>query len=110
MGRYVRMMARPGQGGALADAMLRVAEGLRSAVGCELYVVNASADEEDTVWITEVWADEESSDRALGGELGQAGIGAVWELLAEPPELVTLTPLGGPGLPAPTVANDTPGA
>jgi quinol monooxygenase YgiN len=99
VGRYVRMVARPGQGAALADTLLRVADGLRDAPGCELYLVNASADEQDTVWVTEVWSDAEASDRALSGELGQAGIGDVLELLDGPPELVDLTPLGGTGLP-----------
>lgn len=99
VGRYVRMVARPGQGGALADTLLRVADGLRAAAGCELYLVNAAADEDDTVWVTEVWADEDASDRALSGELGEVGIGDVLELLAGPPELVELIPLGGAGLP-----------
>jgi quinol monooxygenase YgiN len=98
VGRYVRMVARPGQGGALAATLLRVAEGLRAAPGCELYVINAAADEPDTVWVTEVWADEAASDHALSSGLGEVGIGEVLELLAGPPELVDLTPLGGPGL------------
>ena len=83
----------------LAGTLLRVAEGLRTAPGCELYVVNLSADEPDTVWVTEVWTDEDASDRALSGDLGEVGIGEVVALLAGPPELVELTPLGGPGLP-----------
>jgi len=98
VGRYVRMVAHPGRGAALADTLLRVADGLRDTPGCELYLVNASADEADTVWVTEVWADAESSDRALSGELGEVGIGEVLDLLAGPPELVDLTPLGGAGL------------
>lgn len=99
VGRYVRMVAQPGCGPALADTLLRVADGLRDAPGCELYVINTSPDETDTVWVTEVWADEAASDRALSGELGEVGIGDVLELLAGPPELVDLTPLGGAGLP-----------
>lgn len=99
IGRYVRMHAREGQGGALAETLLRVADGLRDAPGCEMYVINAAADEPDTVWVTEVWSDAEASDRALSGELGRAGIGDVLALLAGPPELVELTPLGGAGLP-----------
>jgi quinol monooxygenase YgiN len=95
------MVARPGQGSVLAGTLLRVAEGFRAAAGCELYVINLSADEPDTVWVTEVWADEDASDRALSGDLGEVGISQVIELLAGPPELVDLTPLGGPGLPAP---------
>jgi len=98
IGRYVRMVARPGQGSVLANALLRIAEALRASPGCELYVVNLSADEPDTVWVTEVWTDEDASDRALSGDLGEAGIGDVIALLAGPPELVDLTPLGGPGL------------
>jgi quinol monooxygenase YgiN len=93
------MEALPGKGSVLAGKLLAVAEGMRGAPGCELYVVNLSADEPDIVWVTEVWADQAASDRALSGDLGEAGIGEVIELLAGPPELVDLTPLGGPGLP-----------
>ncbi|HEX8518559.1 MAG TPA: antibiotic biosynthesis monooxygenase [Pseudonocardia sp.] len=100
IGRYVRMVAVPGKGSVLAGALLRVAEGLRDTPGCELYVVNLTADEPDVVWVTEVWSDADASDRALSGDLGEVGIGEVVGLLAGPPELVELTPLGGPGLPA----------
>ncbi len=93
------MSALPGKGSVLAGKLLKVAESMRGAPCCELYVVNLSADEPDTVWVTEVWADEAASDRALSGDLGEAGIGEVIGLLAGPPELVDLTPLGGPGLP-----------
>jgi quinol monooxygenase YgiN len=99
IGRYVRMVAQPGRGAALADTLLRVATSLRDTPGCELYLVNLSADEPDTVWVTEVWADEAASDRALSSDLGEVGIGEVLELLAGPPELVDLRPLGGTGLP-----------
>jgi quinol monooxygenase YgiN len=98
IGRYVRMVAQPGQGGALAGVLLDVAVSLRTAPGCELYVVNRSADEPDTVWVTEVWSNADASDRALSDDLGQAGIGDVLGLLAGPPELVDLRPLGGIGL------------
>ena len=98
VGRYVRMVAQPDRGPELADKLLRVAGGLRDAPGCELYVINLSADEPDTVWVTEVWANAEASDQALSRDLGEVGIGEVLELLAGPPELVDLTPLGGAGL------------
>jgi quinol monooxygenase YgiN len=78
--------------------MLRVAEGMRAAPGCELYIVNRTPDEEDAVWVTEVWTDEASSEAALERDLGEAGLGAVLPLLAGPPEYIELTPVGGPGL------------
>lgn len=98
VGRYVRMVALPGQGDALAATLLRVADRMRDAPGCELYLVNTAMDEADTVWVTEVWADAEASDRALDGDLGRAGIGELLGLLAGPPERVDLMPLGGAGL------------
>jgi quinol monooxygenase YgiN len=99
IGRYVRMIALPGQGRALARTLLRFADGLRDTDGCELYLVNVSADDPDTIWITEVWTNDEASTRALSGDVGDVEIGELLELLAEPPELVDLTPLGGTGLP-----------
>ncbi len=100
IGRYVRMTARSGQGAVLADKLLTVAEELRDTPGCELYVINRAADEPDSVWVTEVWSDREASDSALSQDLGEVGIDEILQLLAGPPELVELTPLGGPGLPA----------
>jgi quinol monooxygenase YgiN len=99
VGRYVRMAAHPGEGAALADALLHVASNMQRAPGCEMYVVNLSADEPDVVWVTELWADEASSDRALGGELGQVGLEDVVSHLAAPPELIAVRPLGGVGFP-----------
>ena len=99
IGRYVRMVARPGEGGALADALLHIADNMRQAPGCEMYVVNMSSDEPDTVWVTELWSDIMSSDLALGGQLGQDGIEDVVAHLAEPPDLIPLRPLGGVGYP-----------
>jgi quinol monooxygenase YgiN len=99
IGRYVRMVALPGRGAALAEALLRVAANMGRSPACEMYVVNYSADEPDVLWITEIWRDEAGADAALGGELGEAGIGDVMELLAGPPDLIEVVPLGGAGLP-----------
>jgi quinol monooxygenase YgiN len=96
------MVAQPGQRDALAATLLRVADGLRDAPGCELYLVNVSADEADTVWITELWTSAAASDEALGRDLvdlSDVEIGDLIRLLAGPPELVALTPLGGAGFP-----------
>ena len=99
VGRYVRMVAVEGQGTELAAALLRVADGMSIQPGCLAYVVNAAPDEPDTVWVTEVWSDPAASEAALNRDIGEAGLGAVLELLAAPPEYIEVTPLGGPGLP-----------
>jgi quinol monooxygenase YgiN len=99
IGRYVRMEALPGRGAALTDSLLRIAENMARSPACELYVVNRSADEADVVWITEMWTDEAASTAALGGELGQVGIEDIVELLAAPPDVIELFPMGGTGVP-----------
>ncbi len=98
--RYVKMTAREGQGEALAQRMLEVADGLRSTAGCEQYVINRSRTEPDAVWVTEVWASQEALDAALKElqtESGKAAMAKVKAVLEGSPEPVELEPLGGVG-------------
>jgi quinol monooxygenase YgiN/mannose-6-phosphate isomerase-like protein (cupin superfamily) len=92
------MTAKPGQGEALADRMLEVAEGLRETAGCDLYLINRSADEADVVWVTEQWRSQEELDAALQSPGALESIGQVRELIADGGmERVDLQPLGGAG-------------
>jgi quinol monooxygenase YgiN/quercetin dioxygenase-like cupin family protein len=98
--RNVKMKARPGQGDALARLMLGVAASLDGTPGCELYVINRSVDDPDTVWVTERWMSQEvlhASLEKLRSEEGQAQLAEVMALLDSPPERVELEPLGGVG-------------
>jgi quinol monooxygenase YgiN/mannose-6-phosphate isomerase-like protein (cupin superfamily) len=100
VGRYVKFTARAGRGSELADLLLRAADSLSDTAGCELYLINRSLSEPDTVWVTELWLDQASLDASLAQlrtEEGQAQIAAVTALLAAPPELTELEPLGGVG-------------
>jgi quinol monooxygenase YgiN/mannose-6-phosphate isomerase-like protein (cupin superfamily) len=98
--RYVKMTAREGQGEALAQRMLEVANGLRSTAGCEQYVINRSRTDADVVWVTELWASQEALDaslKELQTESGQAAMAEVMGLLEGSPEPIELEPLGGVG-------------
>ena len=98
--RYVKMTAREGQGEALAQRMLEVADGLRSTAGCEQYVINRSRTEADVVWVSELWAGQEALDAAmeeLQSEPGKAAMADVKALLEGSPEAIELEPLGGVG-------------
>ncbi len=97
--RYVKMTARAGQGTALAELMLAVAEGLRCTPGCELYVINRAP--HDVVWVTELWLSQETLDASLerlSSDAGKAQLAEVTALLEGPPERIELEPLGGVGL------------
>ena len=96
VGRYVKMTAREGRADELADALLEVAKGLADVAGCELYIVNRSPSEPDVVWVTELWASQETIDAALASEDAKARIPLVQELVAGI-ERIEVTPLGGVG-------------
>ena len=100
VGRNVKMKAQEGKGAQLAQLMLRVADGLQSAPGCELYLINRSPSEPDVVWVTELWLSQEALDaslEALATDEGKAQLAEVTALIAEPPERVDLEPIGGVG-------------
>jgi quinol monooxygenase YgiN len=95
--RYAKMTAKRGAGADLAAAMLRVAEALEGAPGCELYIVNRSPSEPDTVWVTELWRGHEDLEAALKGDSARALMPQVMDLLEGPVEAIDLEPVGGVG-------------
>lgn len=97
VGRYVKLIAKEGRGDALAELMLEVARGLSDTPGCELYIINRSASEPETVWVTELWTSQEAIDAALSSEGAQEQIGRTRELMAGA-ERIDLEPAGGVGL------------
>lgn len=108
VGRYVKFTARSGQGDALAERMLGVAEGLRAIAGCELYVINRSIEDPDAIWVTEVWRSQEELDASLETEEAKAAIPEVMALVQEGGfERIDVAPLGGVGLPAQPAAGFT---
>jgi quinol monooxygenase YgiN len=102
VGRYVKMIAKAGQGDVLAQMMLEVARSLHGTDGCALYAINRVPDDPDTVWVTEVWHDQAAIDASmevLQTDVGRARMGEVMALLEGRPERIDLEPLGGVGLP-----------
>jgi quinol monooxygenase YgiN len=100
VGRYVHLKAREGQRDVLVEHTIGVARSLVDIPGCELYVINTSATETDTVWVTEVWSSEGERCVELGLESVKAMVEQGVALLAEPPERIDILPLGGKGLDA----------
>jgi quinol monooxygenase YgiN/quercetin dioxygenase-like cupin family protein len=99
VGRYVKFVAREGQGNALVAKLLSVAEGLRDVAGCELYMINRAGAQPDTVWVTELWRSQEALDASLSQLQTDAGKAQVAEVMAlvRGSERIELEPLGGVG-------------
>ena len=71
-GCYVKFTAQPGQRDTLVEHLLSAAAFVEKIAGCELYIINISPTEPESVWVTEVWRSQEEHDASLTVEGFQA--------------------------------------
>lgn len=96
--RVVRFTAQPGRGEELARVFVTIAESLRDAAGCELYLINRVVGDDDVIWVNELWSNQGAVDASLAqlqSEEGKGRLAEVMSLLAGPPERTDLEPVGG---------------
>ncbi|MEU4619812.1 putative quinol monooxygenase [Actinoplanes sp. NPDC023801] len=97
-GYFGSMKTKPGHRDQVVQLLLRSAEGLRSA-GCHHYVIGVSDDDDQTIWVNEVWDTREAHDASLHLPDTQAAIAAAMPLLTGEFTSREITVLGGLGLP-----------
>jgi quinol monooxygenase YgiN len=97
VGLYVKFTTHPGQRDALVALLLEAAGGIQTVESCELYIVNVSATEPETVWVTEVWSSAATHEASLTFEGSKAMIKRAMPLIAGV-ERIDLLPIGGKGL------------
>jgi quinol monooxygenase YgiN len=97
-GLYGKIIAHSGQRDALVAVLLEAAALMQHVPGCELYIVNVSATEPDTVWVTEVWSNRADHEASLTRDESKALIERGLPLIAGG-ERIELVPIGGKGLP-----------
>jgi quinol monooxygenase YgiN len=93
-GSYGKFTTHPGQRDSLVALLLEAASSMQSVPGCELYLVNTSPTESETVWVTEVWSSEQAHDASLTLESARALIQRAMPLIAGI-ESIKLRPTGG---------------
>ncbi|HEX4208085.1 MAG TPA: putative quinol monooxygenase [Ktedonobacteraceae bacterium] len=96
-GCYVKFTALPGQRDALVEHLLSAAASVEKVAGCELYLINTSPAEPESVWVTEIWRSQEEHDASLTIEGAQEAIKQVLPLLAASPQKIDVLPVGGKG-------------
>jgi quinol monooxygenase YgiN len=94
---YVKFTAKSGQRDALVNILLDSAASEQSVKECELYIVNISDTEPDTIWVTEVWSNSVAHEASLAKEETKAAIQRAMPLIAGV-EATKLRPVGGKGL------------
>lgn len=90
-----KMLAVPGK----RDELLAILHGgLQDMPGCLSYVVARDPQDENALWVTEVWRDQESHAASLGLPHVQQQISRARSLVAGFGERFETEPLGGIGL------------
>lgn len=91
-----KMTATAGQREALIAVLL---EGTGGMPGCLSYIVAKDVNDENALWITEVWDSKDSHAASLKLPSVQAAIAKGRPMIAGFSDFVTTEPLGGIGLP-----------
>ena len=75
-------------------------EGTKEMPGCQLYAIAYDAEDEHSIWITEIWDSEESHKASLGLPKVQEAIARGKPMIAGFGERRIVTPIGGVGVKA----------
>jgi len=92
-----RLRAKPGKHDELVAKFLEAAEMQRENPANELTLVSSSPDDEDVVYLTEVWTSAEEHERARESDEVQAWAADMPSLVDGPPETTPLDVAGGSG-------------
>lgn len=93
-------MAIEGELDTLLEILLEAAAGMEKLADCEMYMVNISDSEPNSVfvYVYEVWSNENAHQASLGLEVTQKLIQRAKPFIAAIERIHTLQPIGGKGL------------
>ena len=90
-----KLVAKPGERDELIEVLL---EGTRNMPGCLAYVVARDANDEDSIWVTEVWEDRDSHRSSMDLPQVQDAMKRGRPLIEGFGERFETIPVGGVGL------------
>jgi quinol monooxygenase YgiN len=97
---FGKLTAASGQREELLDILLEAADVVAGVDGSRLYLVNVAAHDADGVFVYELWDSADAHRASLEVEAVRSAISRAMPLLVGPPNgQLTLTPVGGLGMP-----------
>jgi quinol monooxygenase YgiN len=97
--QHSKIRARPGRRDQLLAKFLEIPVMQADNPACELTIVSSSPDEDDVVYLTEIWTSAEEHERARQSAVVQEWATDMPSLVAGPPEITPLSVEGGKGIP-----------
>jgi len=96
--QHSRLRARPGKRPELLAKFLEIPRMQADNPACELTIVSSSPDDDDVVYLTEVWTSAEDHERARQSPEVQRWAADMPSLVAGPPDTAPLVIEGGKGV------------
>ena len=96
--QHTRLVSTPGNVDALVGKFLEAAEMQRENPACEAMIASRSIDDDDVVYLTEIWSSEEDWDRARRSDRIAEWAKDMPALVASAPQSVQFIPIGGKGV------------
>jgi quinol monooxygenase YgiN len=97
-GLFGKLIATEGNRDLLVEILLEAATSMENLADCEVYVVNISPDDRDSVFVYEVWKSESAHQNSLTLDVTQTLIQRAKPIIAGMERIKTLMPLGGKGI------------
>lgn len=97
-GLFTTFKTHPGEQKALAEILLESAAALEKEASCMAYIVGISEQDENTVYVSEIWTDEGHHRAALDNPSTKAIIERAMPLIEKVERNKELEVLGGKGL------------
>jgi quinol monooxygenase YgiN len=97
-GLFGKFTGKEGEREHLVDILLEAAEKMEKLADCEIYLVNVSPDEPNSVFVYEVWGNENAHQASLSLESTQTLIKPAKPIITGMERISTLIPKGGKGI------------
>jgi quinol monooxygenase YgiN len=94
-GLFVRFTVKEGEQETFVKILLEAAHSMEELKECEMYTVNSSKDEPNTVFVYEVWSSEKAHQASLGLDVTQRVIKRARPLITAVERIGTFNPEGG---------------
>ena len=97
-GLFSKLVAVEGKRDDLVKILLEASKSMEEVDECELYVVSLGNESSDSIYVYEVWANEDAHHASLALEVFQILIQNAKPIIAGMEKINTLSPLGGKGI------------
>lgn len=97
-GLYGKFTLKEGERDTLVDILMEASQSMKDLAECELYLVNTSDVEPNSVFVYEVWSNENAHQASLSLESTQTLIKRAKPIITGMERISTLKPVGGKGI------------